>query len=346
MPLRPGVSDTIALRTALGVLAVGLAACGGSGGPAAPTPTQPTASYEYSLTGSATDVTRATTAGYVLVGGGTDVDEAMRWLIARAGGGDIVVLRATGTNAYNPYIADLGIVNSVATIVTRTADAASDAVVLDKVRRAEALFIAGGDQSDYVRLWKGTPLADAIRAAAARGVPIGGTSAGLAILGQFVYSALNASAVSSSALLDPYGTSITLDRTFLDLAGLDGVLTDSHFGARDRMGRLVTFLARVVQDGWAAEGRGIGVDERTAVLVDASGAATVVGAGAAYFLRASAPAMCQARMPLQITNVAVYRGVAGTTFNLRTWSGPTGTTYRLSAANGTLSSDQIGGVIY
>src|SRR5690242_4405470 len=44
-----------------------------------------------------------------LVGGGYDVGEAFRWMIARAGvkqasGGRFVILRATGTDAYNPYI--------------------------------------------------------------------------------------------------------------------------------------------------------------------------------------------------------------------------------------------------
>ncbi len=280
------------------------------------------------------------------MGGGADVDEAMRWLIGRAGGGDILVLRATGTNAYNPYIAGLGPVNSAATLVLTAAAAASDPFVIDKVRRAEAVFIAGGDQSDYVRMWKGTPLAEAIRAAAARGVPVGGTSAGLAVLGQFVYSALNASAASSTVLADPYHASVTLDRGFLDLPGLESVITDSHFVTRDRMGRLVTFLARLVQDSWVGEGRGIGVDERTAVLVDASGSATVAGSGNAYFLRAPAPAVCQPRTALQVSGVAVYRLAASGAFNLRTWTGAGGAAYRLSAASGSLTSDQPGGSVY
>jgi len=304
------------------------------------------ASYEYSVSGSTTDVDRPTTPGYLLMGGGTDVDDAMRWLIAHAGGGDILVLRATGTGAYNPYIAGLGSVNSAATLILKTAEAASDAFVLDKVRHAEGLFLAGGDQSDYVKMWKGTPLADAIRAAAARGVPVGGTSAGLAVLGQFVYAALNASAVSATVLADPFDASVTLDRAFLDLPGLEGVLTDSHFVTRDRMGRLVTFLARLIQDGWAADGRGIGIDERTAVLVDASGRATIVGSGAAYFLRAAAPSACQPRVPLQIAGVSVVRVAGAATFDLRTWTSAGGTAYRLSAASGALTSDQPGGSIY
>ncbi len=43
------------------------------------------------------------------------------------------------------------------------------------------MFIAGGDQANYVRGWKGTPVEDAINANVAAGKPIGGTSAGLAV---------------------------------------------------------------------------------------------------------------------------------------------------------------------
>ena len=51
-------------------------------------------------------------------------------------------------------------------------------------------FIAGGDQANYVRGWKGTAIERAINAGIAEGKAIGGTSAGLAVLGEFVYGAL------------------------------------------------------------------------------------------------------------------------------------------------------------
>jgi cyanophycinase len=281
------------------------------------------------------------------MGGGTDVDEAMRWLIARSGGGDILVLRATGTGAYNPYIAGLAPVNSAATLILRAREAAADPFVLDKIQRAEAIFLAGGDQSDYVRMWKDTPLEDAIRAAAGRGVPVGGTSAGLAVMGQFVYAAINSSADSATVLADPFHASVTLERGFLELPGLEGLITDSHFVTRDRMGRLVTFLARLIQDGWAAEGRGIGVDERTAVLVDGGGQATIAGNGAAYFFRATErPRACQPVVALQFDAVRVYRVAGPATFDLRAWKGTGGADYTVSAAGGTLSSSQAGGSPY
>lgn len=348
-----GLTSTSPVRVArwlpLAGIVLASAACGTS--PASPSvqtsTTSVTTAYEYSVTGGSGDVIKSTTPGYVLMGGGTDVDEAMRWLIARSGGGDVLVLRATGTNAYNPYLFGLGGANSAATLILKARSAASDAFVLDKVAKAEALFIAGGDQSDYVTMWKDTPLEDAIRAAAIRGVPIGGTSAGQAVLGQYVYAALGASAESTTVLADPYHASVTLERGFLDLPGLDGVITDSHFVTRDRLGRLVTFLARLAQDGWTADARGIGVDERTAILVDGSGRATVAGTGAAYFLRnIGRPELCQSGRALQLNDVQVYRASGASTFDLRSWSGVGGSAYAVSAARGGLLSSQLGGSVY
>jgi len=83
---------------------------------------------------------------------------------SKSGGGDVVVLRSAGTEAYNTYMyTDLGIpVNSVETIIIDTRAKASIAAIATKIRNAEALFISGGDQATYVSYWKDTPVEDAI----------------------------------------------------------------------------------------------------------------------------------------------------------------------------------------
>jgi cyanophycinase len=320
-----------------------LSIAGVSGALAAPVK----ASYEYYVVGSDADVTRSTTAGQLLMGGGTDVDAAFQWMINKAGGGDFVVIRATGTDAYNPYIFGLGTVDSVATIIIKNRTAASDPFVVNKIRNAEALFIAGGDQNDYVTLWKGTPVEDAIHYLVTRNVPIGGTSAGLAVMGEFLFSAANGTIDSSVALSNPYNSKVALDRDFLVLPNMGGLITDSHFVTRDRMGRLVTFLARIVKDGWASTAKGVGIDEMTAIAVEANGTASVLGSGAAYFLRTpGVPEVCQAKKALTYHNVSVYRVSGSATFNFSTWSGSGGTSYTLNADNGVLTSTQAGGGIY
>ena len=161
--------------------------------------------YESFLLGDPVDVATEPSPGFLLAGGNTDVDTAMRWLIDQSDGGDFVVIRASGTDAYNPYIfSELGgVVNSVETIIMKQDRAAYDPYVLGQIRDAEALFIAGGNQWDYVRMWKGTPVEDAIHELVAQGVPVGGTSAGLAILGEFSFSAERGTIYSDEALKKP-----------------------------------------------------------------------------------------------------------------------------------------------
>src|ERR1700722_17875266 len=122
--------------------------------PAAPTVTRTTDSYRCDSLGNPQDVVTHPTPGLVLMGGGADVDDAFRWMIQKSGGGDFLVLRASGTDAYNPYIYGMGGVNSVKTLVLKERAASSDAFVLDTINKAEAIFIAGGDQAKYMDLWQ------------------------------------------------------------------------------------------------------------------------------------------------------------------------------------------------
>lgn len=309
------------------------------------------AQFDYYLTGSGANVLGATQFGLGLMGGGTDVDALFTWMSDRAGGGDFVVIRASGADGYNQYVFDLGNFDSVETLVLQNRSASFDAFVLQTIRNAEALFIAGGDQSNYVNFWKGTPIEDAIHELAARGIPIGGTSAGTAILGEFLYSAQNQSVTSAQALADPFNRNITLDRDFLLLAHMNGIITDQHLIERDRLGRTLTFMARLVANGWATESRAIAIDRETAVLVDAGGQASVVANAThptpfAYFLRGGVPEVVAPKTPLTYRNIQAQRVQPGSTFNLQTWTGTGVTAYTLNVQAGVVSSTQPGGSIY
>src|SRR5438105_3547656 len=290
--------------------------------------------YSYVRVGSPDDVTTATIAGTVLMGGGTDVDAAFQWMCDRSGGGDFLVIRATGTDAYNPYIQTLcPNANSVATLIIPNRAMASDSFVVSTILNAEALWIAGGDQSNYINYWKDTPVADALDTLIARNVPIGGTSAGLNVLTEFVYSALASQGVTSSqALADPFSRYITLDRDFVRVPVLQGLIGDPHFSARDRMGRDLAFMCRIYLNGWSTTPRDIAVDERTALLIDGRGTASVTGAGSVYFMEApGAPQTCAPKTPLTYQNIGVYRIEAGGSFDLSRWIGKGGAGYTISA---------------
>ena len=303
----------------------------------------------YFRVGSAVDATATTTAGTVLMGGSTDVDAAFQWLCDRAAGGDFLVVRAAGTDAYNPYVQELcpGL-NSVATLIISSAKAANVPSVRETIANAEVLWVAGGDQSNYITEWTGTPVQQALNEHIAAGRPIGGTSAGLAVLTQFVYSALGSQGITSSeALADPYNRYNTFARDFVYLAHIQGAIGDTHFSARDRMGRTISFLCRIHANGWSTQPRAIAVSEETAVLIDARGNGKVVGTHNAYFIEApGAPEVCSPGLPLTYRNVAVRRVGAGESFNVADWRGNAGTAYTVTAEAGVLSSSQAGGSVY
>jgi cyanophycinase-like exopeptidase len=287
--------------------------------------------------------------GLVLMGGGTDVDAAFQWMCQRAGGGDFVVIRTSGTDAYNPYIQQLcPQMDSVETIVITTVNGANSSYVSSHIQNAEALWIAGGDQSTYTALWRGTAVQTGVNFLLnSKLAPVGGTSAGLAVLSQNIYTGAVGSVTSSQALANPFHSYVTLERDLFQSSLGAGKLYDSHFVTRDRMGRSLVFLARIVNNGWAAQPRAIGIDERTAVLVMPNGASTMVGTGAAYFLQAPGPAQVLANnTPLTYLNIGVYKVPQGGTFNFTSWSGTGGVAYTLNVNNGSLTSTQAGGNIY
>jgi cyanophycinase len=310
-------------------------------------------SYKYFRLGNKDDIQTKPTAGIAMMGGGSDLDEAFRWLCNKGNGGDFLILRATGDDDYNSYVNGLCTANSVATLIIPNREAAEDPAAAEIIRKAEVVFISGGDQANYIRGWKGTPVQSAINDDIAAGKPIGGTSAGLAVEGEFVYGALgdkpdDKDLASADVLANPYFERVTVMRDFLKIPHLENLITDSHFARRDRMGRTLGFLARIMKDGWSQSPREVAIDEKSAVLVEADGKAVVVGTGkGAYFLRPTqGPGICEKGMPLRFRNVSVYRVKAGGHFDLNSWTGDAGTAYSLSVERGKIESTQAGKGIY
>jgi cyanophycinase len=301
------------------------------------------AKWKYFRAGSVADSTAKPAAGFALMGGGAQQDPAFRFLCERANGGDFLTLRANTEDDYakqvNGEIKALCPLNSASTIVFADREDSDDPKLLLIIEQAEAIYFAGGDQSNYVRFWQDTPVQDALNRHIAAGKPIGGSSAGLAILGEFSFASIIDTIHSPEALADPYGNKVTISRDFLRIPLLGGAITDTHFAKRDRMGRLVVFLARILQDGWATQVRAIAVEENAAVLLEPDGSAKVIGVGPAYFIEArNPPEICRRKTPLRFRGVAVHRALAGASFNVKTWRGENGDDYQLSAENGELKA--------
>jgi len=293
-------------------------------------------------TGASTDVDTATSGGLLLMGGGTDVDNAIRWMIGKSGGGDVVVLRSTGTNAYNSYIYGLGTVNSVTTLLVDTTSEGDNACVAEYVKRAEMLFIAGGDQQDYIDYFKGRAVGNAINHLVnSKMAPVGGTSAGMAILGQFVHP--GGAANDASVLQDP--TAVAIITNFVSAPILAGTVTDTHFSERTREPRLMAFMASSLYNhgvAWQAI-RGIGCDEKTAYALEPDGTGKVYGTNFCFFARATgAPERLASGQSLtwdlgnQALEVHAVQGTtnATNTFNFSTFSGNNSVIEHWSAENG------------
>lgn len=298
------------------------------------------AKWKYFRAGDAADSTVTPRPGFALMGGG-EQDPALKFLCERANGGDFLILRANTEDDYaqkvNEEIRALCPLNSAATIVFSEREDSDDPKLVERITQAEAIFIAGGDQSNYVRFWQETPVGDALNRHIAAGKPIGGSSAGLAVLGEFSFSSMIDTIHSPAALADPYGNMVTISRDFLRIPLLAGIITDTHFAKRDRMGRLVVFLARILQDGWARQVRAIAVEEGAAVLLEPDGQAKVIGSGPAYFLEAKhSPDVCRRKTPLSMNGITVHRVPPGASFNVKDWKGSGGDDYQLSAVNGEL----------
>ena len=252
--------------------------------------------------------------GLVLMGGAGEMPEAMVWFLERANGGDVLVLRASGSDAYNDYLyEDLGVsVNRVETIRCNNPNSATEPYILQRIAEAEAVWLAGGNQHDYVQFWKDTPIEDALHALVnGRGGAIGGISAGLAVLGFGYFAASNGTVSSGSALNDPYNDDMDVRYgDFLRLPYMNSVITDSHYDDPNRKGRHVSFMSRLVTDE-TISALGIGCNEYTAVCVGEDGFAHCYGEypqyqEQVYFIRPTcldAPApYCEPGQPLDWGN--------------------------------------------
>jgi cyanophycinase-like exopeptidase len=302
--------------------------------------------YTSYFLGNVSDVVTSPKGGVCLMGGATEHDEAMKWFLQQADGGDVLVLRATGSNGYNDYMLNqLGIpINSVETIVCNNANASQDAYLQQKINQAEAIWFAGGDQWTYISYWRNTPVDSLVnKAIAERNIVIGGTSAGMAIMGKYYFSAQNGTVTSAQALTNPYNSLVTVsDEPFLVNEHLSNVITDTHYDSPDRKGRHVTFLSRILQD-YQAVGKGIACDEYTAVCIDTLGFCKIYGEYPAYdedvyFIQPNCelsdltPETCVASSPLtwniggQALKVYHAKGTQfGTqTFDLTDWKTGTG----------------------
>jgi len=178
---------------------------------------------------------------------------------------------------------------------------------LKAIEDATGVFFTGGNQLRLSTLLGGTPVAKLVRSLNARGVTVGGTSAGASILSEHMiaFGREGSSPTAGSVRLAP-GLGLT-----------NRFVIDQHFRQRDRLGRLVAALA------YNPFAIGIGLDEDTAAFigpddtleVEGSGSVTIVDAGELTF---SSMDRAGEDDPVCLLGLRVHILVAGATFNLHT----------------------------
>jgi cyanophycinase len=274
----------------------------------------------------------------LLIGGAEEEtsgeDSATRWFLERLDRGDYLVLRSPRIGRQAAWICDnyRDFVSSSAELAIKSREGANHPKVIQYIRDADALFIAGGNQNDYEDYWEGSGVEEAINYLInEKKVPIAGTSAGMAILGDYYYAPSHQGVLSSEILKNPFhhNTKDIYYSDFIKVPILKNVITDTHLDRinqehpEPRYGRIFGFLARILHEkNNQTPVYGIGLEEGAFVAIDEKGIAQVFGNGKnkgqdAYFLQTNGavPEQIKPDLPLIWHNngqaVKVYK-ISGT----------------------------------
>jgi cyanophycinase len=200
----------------------------------------------------------------VLVGGGPMPPGLIKWIIDKKPDGKILLITYDGL-AGAKWQELLSSNESVEIIVP-------EQFKFEKLSNVGAVLLDGGHQYEYIMRLDPKVLESAHES----GILIFGTSAGAMILGEYYFSAKNGGVTSEEACENPNGDKICVDTNFLKLKKLKNTLVETHYSERDREGRLRVFIEKF-------KGRGIGIDESTALCITGN-QIEVIGKGGVHFL--------------------------------------------------------------
>lgn len=225
---------------------------------------------------------------FFMFGGGKNEAGGFKEFLSLIKGGNLLVISGKDT-LYHRYTFDFNRLSeelkiglqSIETISFHHRKAGNDSFVLSRIKEADGIFFTGGNQAKYLNRIKGTAAHQAILA---KNVPIAGTSAGLAIMGEYIFSARQGGVSSDYALRNPQDSVIDIENDFFQTPILEKLITDTHFSERQREGRLLSFMSRAQQDHKPELIFGLGIDEQTSLqMTDES--MFVRGKGDAFLYR-------------------------------------------------------------
>lgn len=187
----------------------------------------------------------------------------------------------------------------------------------------DVVFLKGGDQGVYYDEWNETLLETSIRQVASRGGAIGGTSAGAMSLAGYSFSG-GQDMISADVLTDSH-TAYLNDVSLPGTSGIHtdffsfvpGVVIDTHYTQRGRMGRMIGIMGKAVQDFADRNILAIGLEQKTGLAIS-NGIAEVIGVGEVAFIRESPTAQLQRTpgRPLVYTGLVLDRLTHGWLYDL------------------------------
>jgi len=218
---------------------------------------------------------------FLLVGGGNEKETSLSWSTPAykwAASGKRVAIISTSGSEYPQYFVNWCGATSAKNFIIADRDAANQPSLYDSLLSYQMIFFAGGDQWDYYSQYKNTKLMEAIISLFSSGGTIGGTSAGMQILSEIVFTAENGTVYPDECIIDPKNKYIKLANDLFEF--FPGLVFDTHLAERGRLPRLVSFVANKA----LTENRkivGLGLDDMTCLAIDETYLATVYGTGAA-----------------------------------------------------------------
>lgn len=212
------------------------------------------------VTGTDLEVPNRQVAGKLVIAGGGRVDPVLDHFVKLAGGdkAKIVIIPTASVGAEQPDLLPIiaywkarGV--DIHLLHTRNRAEANDPRFIEPLRHSTGVWIGGGDQSKLMTVYKGTAVEKELHRLLAKGMVIGGTSAGAAAMSSVMIVGGNPEAKTSTGF-----------------GFLSRVVVDQHFQNRQRLERLFYALAQHPRH------LGLGIDEQTAVVV-AGSTVTVLG---------------------------------------------------------------------
>lgn len=267
------------------------------------------------------------TGKLLIIGGGYEYssanswnEEAYTWAVENAQNKRVAVISMSTDATHwleNYFVNNCGAVTAKEFLIDNYDFNNADLqVTYDSLVTYDIIFLKGGDQWYYYLDYKNTKTQEAIEFVYNNGGVICGTSAGMAILSDVIFTAENGSAYPDDCIENPNNSDITLANDFLQFT--DGYLFDTHFAERGRMARLIAFIAN-----WKLNENqdiiGIGIDDMTAMAIDGNNIGTVYGTGAAnIFISTSQNTFSLSGTKLLADSVKIIQLLQGNTYNLNT----------------------------